>query len=179
MNNQNNPFVISTKAEEIMKKLSSINKILCTALILAFTVQSSFAVQNYVHTTTTTEQYSASSPVGNFENYTTNAGASAATVAQPVYDYNYYQPVPAANIPVAYCGSLNYNTASGYVNPEYNQTYSKQDIDTPQEYTRTVTTTDQSVDTREKADKVIDRGIKVLGALSIVGAVVGLIISAT
>ena len=161
-----------------MKKQSTINKILCTALILGFTMQSSFAVQNYVVTTTTNEQYSASSPVGRFENYSSNGTASAVTAVQPYYNYNYYQPVPVNNIPVAYYGGVNYNTGVGYTNPEYNQTYSVQDIQTPQDYNKTVTTTTQSIDTREKADKVIDRGFKVIGALSIAGAVVGLILNA-
>lgn len=162
-------------------KQSTIKKILCTTLILAFSAQSSFAVQNYVITTTTNEQYSASSPVGRFENYTNNGTAlpGVTTHAVPIYDYNYYQPTQVAvATPVINYGTPVYTAGTSYTNGDYNQTYSSQDIQTPQEYNKTVTTTEQCIDTREKADKVIDRGMKVVGTLAVVGAVAGLIIGA-
>ncbi len=168
-----------------MKKQSTINKILCTTLILAFTTQCSFAVPNYVLTTTTNEQYSAATPVGKFQNYTSN-GMGYNITPVPAYDYNYYYPNVAVNTPAVNYGvpvyngvnygSPVYNAGVSYGGPESKQNYSAQDIQTPQDYNKTVTTTTQSVDTREKADKIIDRGMKVVGTLAVVGAVAGLII---
>lgn len=182
-----------------MIKQSTI-KILCTTLILTFTMQSTFAVQNYVTTTTTNEQYSASSPTGRFENYSSNGiaipiGTNIATPITPLYDYNYahpayYQPeysqsgysqpatVASATPSMNYYGAPVYTAAVNYEKPDSNQNYSVQDIKNPQNYNRTVTTTEQCVDTREKADKVIDRGMKIVGTLAVVGAVAGLVINA-
>ena len=175
--------------------------------------------QNHVYTTTTTEKYSASSPVGKFENNSTQ-GAVA-----PVYaTYNNYTPYPvyspqpmynaysfAPNGQVSYLnnddnsnnsydskvdseepttiasaapltaygyGAPMYTAGVGYANPNYNSNYSSQDIDTPQSYEKTVTTAQEYVDTRERADKIIDRGSKILGSLALVGAVTGLIMYA-
>ena len=207
-----------------MKKTTSktfISKLLCTTLVLSFVTSPTFAFQNYVHTTTTSENYSAVSPVGRFENYSTN-GAVA-----PIYNYNNYSGYPVyvgqqaysaypeyqnnqynylsnddynvnmkdndtkinngyqnpqialANPVVNYGYNVPMYTAGAtYANPNYNQTASVQDIEVPQNYNKTVTTTQEYVDTREKADKIIDRGAKVLGTLAIVGAVTGLIIHA-
>ena len=179
-----------------------ISKILCTTLILSFLTPPSFAYQNYIHTTTTSENYSASSPVGRFENHTTN-GALA-----PVYNYNNYVGYPIVAGPQVYgigpeytnnqpyyspnyteYDTANKNTESNlnntyqnpqiaganpminygynapmytagatYMNPNYNQTASVQDIEVPQNYNKTITTTQEYVDTRENADKIIDRG---------------------
>lgn len=160
-----------------MKKETTIKSIFCTTLILAFTAQSSFAVQNYTYTTTTSEQYSASSPIGRFENYSSTG--TPITSIPAVYTPNYYQPapVPVANPTMNY-GTPIYSAALNYPNPNCSQTYSVQDIQTPQEFIKTTTTTEQYYDTREKADKVIDRGAKVIGIFAIAGAVVGLILHA-
>lgn len=77
-----------------MKKFTTtpkllIAKILCVSLMMSYTAQTTFAMQNHVLTTTTTESYSASSAVGRFENSTTN-GAVA-----PMY--NIYPNYPANN----------------------------------------------------------------------------------
>lgn len=199
-----------------------ISKLLCTTLILSFVTSPALAYQNYVHTTTTNENYSAVSPVGRFENHSTN-GAVA-----PIYNYNNYAGYPTyigqpmyntyAEYPsnqVSYLSNDNevnaqqtdkerkgydtyqypqvamsapmvnygynvpmYTAGATYANPNYNQTASIQDIEVPQNYNKTVTTTQEYVDTREKADKIIDRGAKVLGSLALVGAVTGLIIHA-
>lgn len=163
-------------------KQSTIKKVLCIGLILTFTAQSSFAVQNYVITTTTSEQYSASSPVGRFENYNSNGNSmptfsTVTTPVTPIYNYNYYNPnqVAVASPAVVY-GTPVYTAGATYGSGDYSQNYSVQDIQTPQEYNKTVTTTEQCIDTREKADKIIDRGTKIIGTLAIVGAVTGLVI---
>ncbi len=181
-----------------------ISKTLCTFLVLSILILPSSAAQNHVYTTTTTENYSAASPVGRFENSTTN-GAIA-----PIYNYNYsgypaYMPQPyiyqpyysngatqtsdkegelsdnkdASGTQVAYGYPTPVYTAGAmYANPNFNQTSSVQDIEAPQDYNKTVTTTQEYVDTREKADKVIDRGVKVLGTLAVVGAAAGLLFKA-
>lgn len=191
---------------------------LCSTLILSiFIMTPSFAYypqQNHVYTTTTTESYSASSPVGKFENNSTQ-GAIA-----PIYTtYNNYTPYPVYSPQPMYAGysfapngqisyleganatptndnsdltkissaapvsSYGYNTpvysaGVGYANPNYSSNYSSQDIETPQTYEKTVTTAQEYVDTRERADKIIDRGSKILGSLALVGAVTGLIMYA-
>ncbi len=169
---------------------SGIKKILSTTLVvLLFTTQSAFAVQNYTVTTTTSENYAATSPVGRFNNYSSNDTTAYAT-ATPIYNYdygynnynnygynngyNYYQPVQNTQY-----YTPTYNSGVAYkATPNYNQNYSGQNIVTPQQYNKTVSTTQQYVDTREKADKVIDRGVKVVGTLAVVGAVTGLLINA-
>lgn len=170
--------------EEINMKNLEVKKLLSTALVLVFTAQGALAVQNYTVTTTTNENYSASSPVGQFNNYSSNGAAYVTTI--PMYNnYNYnngynngysYYSQPVENTQYydpAYSTGVTYRT-----NPNYSQNYSSQTINNPQQYNRTVSTTQQYVDTREKADKVIDRGVKVVGTLAVVGAVTGILINA-
>lgn len=71
-----------------------------------------------------------------------------------------------------------YTAVVGYANPNYISNSSSQYIETPQAFEKTVTTAQEYVDTRERADKIIDRGSKILGSLALVGAVTGLIIYA-
>ena len=199
-------------------------KSVCSILVISvFAMSPSFAYyprQNHVYTTTTTEKYASSSPVGKFENNSTQ-GAVA-----PIYTmYNNYSPYPmyapqpmytsysneannqnlsmndnkdpavdytgnskdslveqttiASAVPLTYgYGTPLYTAGIGYANPNYSSNSSSQDIETPQSYEKTVTTTQEYVDTRERADKIIDRGAKVFGALALVGAATGLILYA-
>ena len=151
-------------------------------LVLTLNILPASAVPNHVYTTTVEENYNASSPVGRFENYSNNGSAvpvsNTATYAQPVYNY---PPVVASTNPTSYAVPV-YNTGVYYdtanCNTNYNTTASVQDIEVPQTYSKTTTTTTQSIDTREKADKIIDRGLKVVGGLAVLGAVAGLVINA-
>lgn len=178
-------------------------KVLCLVLILSFTTQASFAIQNYRHTTTTSENYSAASPVGRFENSTSNGvivpGYTPYPAAIPYYPNVAYTPnytiqdeYTAENhdftqpeIQIAYTapyvnyGVPTYNAGVAYANPNFSQNKNIQDITTPQSYNKTVSTTEEFVDTRERADKIIDRGAKVIGSLALLGAVTGLIIGIT
>lgn len=161
-------------------KNTTINKLLCTAFILVITAQSSFAVQNYSITTTTSENYSASSPVGTFENYSSSGVINPAYTTTTTPAYNYHQTNTTISTPSAVVtyNTPVYSTGIEYAtNAETSQNYSYQDIRTPQAYNKTVTTTTTSVDTREKADKIIDRGTRILLPLAAIGAAVGFIIS--
>ena len=71
-----------------------------------------------------------------------------------------------------------YTAGVGYANPNYSSNSSSQDIETSQTFEKSVTTAQEYVDTRERVDKIIDRGSKILGSLALVGAVTGLIIYA-
>lgn len=117
------------------------------------------ACQNYQHTVTTEESYSSSSPVGTFTNY---SGENTVPHVQVAGYTPYYGPQPI------YSTSVNYNN-----NLASNTTYSQQAIEVPQSYNKVTKTT--YVDTREKADKIIDRGIKVTGAIAVLCTVAGLI----
>lgn len=155
-----------------MKKILTILSIVSLLIVNS---TSAFAYvnygSNYTYTTTTTENYSASSPVGQFSNYNaTNAQPAVVAVnpypAQDYYNYNY-------NVPV-YTGNAYYGTND----TESQVVASNQNIEVPQNYTKTVTTTDTYVDTREKADKIINRGLKVIGGLALIGAVGAIIVGA-
>lgn len=193
-------------------------KAVCATLVVSIMLTTpSFAYypqQNHVYTITTTEKYSASSPVGKFENNSTQ-GAVAPVYATynnytpyPVYSpqpmYNAYSFAPNGQISYLYNGNNSntdeneepitissaapmnaygytapiYTAGVGYMNPNYTSNSSSQDIETPQSYEKTVTTAQEYVDTRERADKIIDRGSKILGSLALVGAVTGLIMYA-
>lgn len=162
-------------------------KFLCaflSLLVFTFFTPTASAVPNYIYTTTVEENYTASSPIGRFENYSNNGTGIPVSTPIPVqsaYNYSYNEPIIASvpsttySMPV-YNGGVYYDTTN--YNTNYNTTYSVQDIEVPQTYTKTTTTTQQSIDTREKADKVIDRGLKVIAGLSIIGAVAGLLVKA-
>lgn len=165
-------------------------KILCfvfTLALLSLNTLKAAAQNNYVHTTQTSEKYSASSPIGHFENYNGNGSfvpvissyappvtTTMAVSAVPVFNgYNTVaQPVVAMstyNTPVL-------NGGVSYGDSSYNNSYSVQDIKVPQDYDKTITTTESFVDTRETADKVIDRSFKIMGGLALVGAAAGVLL---
>ena len=87
----------------------------------------------------------------------------------PVNNVISYAPyVNNTNPTPIYDATVNYNMG------EVNSNYSEQNISVPQSYHKTITTTENYIDTRENADKIIDRSSRVLGTLSVVGAVVAL-----
>ena len=133
-----------------------------------------YGYNNYDRVTTTREDYVASSPTGYFVN---NNVAQNNLV--PV-NYNYYNPQVNTQYyqpnQYDYTGNNVYYNQTSYDN---GQNYTVQNITTPQSYSKTVTTTDSVIDTRETADKVISRGATVVGALALAGIATGLIIGAT
>lgn len=203
-------------------------KILSVSLILAFTftnlLSPALAISsNYVPvSTTTTESYSASSPVGRFETHNGNYNPPVYNVyttpyAAPYAGYDAYGNIVVQSAPIysqqtpvvpvnntytnqdnttnavynmnptntantsqenldkmaynvpAYAGGVTYGAQNAYNS-------SIQDIEVPQNYTKTTSSDVNYIDPREKADKVIDRGLKVLGGLAVGAAAAGLLI---
>ncbi len=120
-----------------MKKIAAL-------LCLIIFSNSAFAVQNYTYTRVEEDQYSASSPVGYFEEYN--------SLNTPVYvDNNGFQNV-------------------NYISHEPSSA-SIQDIRTPQSYNKRKIVTESMRDDREKADKVIERVGTVGVTLGILGLI--------
>lgn len=198
-----------------LRSLLIMKKILSQTLIAVFMLSNLFNCQlafgsNYVPvSTTTTESYSSSSPVGRFETHNGNYTPPVYVQTSPIATYDAYGNVvvapytayayPSQVMPVSnnnanpnndsdnknnnndqntystsaspvYAGNAYYNNAQNSYNSNV------QDIETPQSYTKTTTNNVNYVDPREKADKVIDRGMKVLGTLAVGAAAAGLII---
>lgn len=128
-----------------MKKIFSL--LICVAICIS---TPAFAMCNYTYVTSTQENYSASSPVGHFENYS--------RFERPLENYR--------NKP--YADYQNNTCQSAYIH----------DIQIPQNYNRTIVQTEQMIDTRENIDKNIDRSIKIIGGVALVGVITGLIIHA-
>ena len=179
-------------------------KILSQTLIAVFTLSNLFNYSlalssNYVPiSTTTTESYSASSPVGRFETHNGNYTPPTYVQTTPIATYDAYgnivvSPYTAYGYPTQAVPVMNNTTqnnyenqkqnvepnvfaANAYYNTQNSYNSSIQDIETPQTYTKTTTNNVNYVDPREKADKVIDRSMKVLGTLAVGAAAAGLII---
>ena len=130
--------------------------------ICIFGAVPAMAIEPTTVRTTQEEHYSATSPTGYFATYP--AGSTVQTVNTgyyggyvPVNDTIITTGAPvAANIPATY----------ETVQP---MPASVQQINTPQQYDRVVTTTQSVQDDRETADKVLDRSMKTVGILGLAG----------
>lgn len=109
------------------------------------------------------EHYSATSPTGYFATYP--AGSTVQTVNTGYYNGAYVpvnDTIITTGAPVAATVPATYETTQA-------MPASVQQIDTPQQYDKVVTTTQTFQDDREKADKVLDRGLKTVGILGLAG----------
>jgi len=117
------------------------------------------AIEPHSVVTTQEEHYSASSPTGYFVQYP--EGSVVQTVNNGYYGGGY---IPVNN---------NILTTTTVVPANYETTQSMpatvQQINTPQQYDKVVTTTQTVRDERETVDKVIDRSFKTVGILGIAG----------
>lgn len=121
------------------------------------------AIEPHSVITTQEEHYNASSPTGYFAQYP--AGSTVQTVNTGYYN--------GAYIPV---NETILSTATPAVTP-VPATYETvqpmpanvQQVNTPQQYDRVVTTTQTVRDERENADKILDRSFKTVGILGIAG----------
>ncbi len=120
-------------------------KFLSLVLSLFFASNSAFAIENFTYTIVEEEQYSASSPIGHFENY-----------------QNSEQIIPVNNI------NGMQNTVYVAQSPV---SANVQDIEVPQSYNKRKVVTESRRDERETADKVVDRFGKVAGPLALLGLV--------
>ena len=120
------------------------------------------AIEPHSVITTQEEHYNASSPTGYFAQYP--EGSVVQTVNTGYYNGGYVPvnetilttgPAPAA-VPATY-----ETTQAMPANV--------QQINTPQQYDKVVTTTQTVQDDREKADKILDRSFKTVGILGIAG----------
>ena len=121
--------------------------------------------------TTQEEHYGATSPTGYFATYP--AGSTIQTVT-PGYYNGAYIPV---NDTIITTGAQVNTVPATYTNQPVPVAYETtqpmpatvQQINTPQQYDRVVTTTQTYQDDREKADKILDRSFKTVGILGIAG----------
>ena len=122
-----------------------------------------FAVEPSSVTTTQEEHYSASSPTGYFAQYP--EGSVIQTVNTGYYNGGYVpvnETILTTGAPVAAPVPATYETT------QY-MPASVQQINTPQQYDKVVTTTQTVKDEREKADKILDRSMKTVGVLGLAG----------
>lgn len=115
-----------------------------TILCLIFFTNSAFAAQNYTFTRVENEQYSASTPVGYFEEFNTN-GNPVFINNDSFHNVNYVVETPSSA--------------------------SIQDIYTPQSYNKSKVVTETYKDERETIDKVIERAGTVSITLGILGLI--------
>ena len=113
--------------------------------------------------TTQEEHYNASSPTGYFAQYP--AGSTVQTVNTGYYNGAYIpvnDRIITAGTPVAASVPAVYETTQA-------MPATVQQIDTPQQYDKVVTTTQTFRYDRENADKILDRGLKTVGILGLAG----------
>ena len=119
------------------------------------------AIEPHSVVTTQEEHYNASSPTGYFAQY------PEGSVTQTV-NYGY----PAGYVPVNNGNILTTTTtvpATNTYETTQDMPASVQQINTPQQYDKVVTTTQTVRDERENADKILDRSFKTVGILGIAG----------
>ena len=139
--------------------------------ICIFGAVPAMAIEPSTVRTTQEEHYSATSPTGYFATYP--AGSTIQTVNTGYYN-GAYVPVnetilttgaPVNTVPATYTNQpvpVAYETTQA-------MPASVQQIDTPQQYDKVVTTTQTFQDDREKADKILDRSMKTVGVLGLAG----------
>ncbi|MCR4880601.1 MAG: hypothetical protein K6A44_01430 [bacterium] len=142
----------------------SMKKIFASFLALCiFSAVPAFAIEPTTVTTTQEEHYNASSPTGYFATYP--AGSTVQTVNTGYYNGAYIpvnDTIITTGTPVATNIPATYETTQA-------MPATVQQIDSPQQYDRVVTTTQTVRDDRENADKILDRSMKTVGILGIAG----------
>ena len=117
--------------------------------------------------TTQEEHYSATSPTGYFATYP--AGSTVQTVNTGYYNGYYNNGYIPVNDTILTTGAPVTATVPATYETTQAMPASVQQINTPQQYDKVVTTTQTFQDDRETADKVLDRGLKTVGILGLAG----------
>ena len=123
-----------------------------------------FAIEPSSVITTQEEHYNASSPTGYFAQYP--EGAVVQTYNTGYYNGGY---VPVNETILTTGGAAVPATVPATYETTQSMPASVQQINTPQQYDKVVTTTQTFRDDREKADKILDRSFKTVGILGIAG----------
>ena len=138
-------------------------KICASFLVVCFMgAVPAFAIEPHSVITTQEEHYNASSPTGYFAQYP--EGSVVQTVNTGYYNGGYVpvnETILTTGTPVATVPATYETTQAMPANV--------QQINTPQQYDKVVTTTQRVQDDREKADKILDRSFKPVGILGIAG----------
>lgn len=164
MNHSENFFVIEMSSDIRSQNMVNLMKKFFASFLAVCILGAvpAMAIEPSTVRTTQEEHYSATSPTGYFATYP--PGSTVQTVNTGYYGA--YVPVNDTIIttgaPVATTVPANYETTQA-------MPATVQQIDTPQQYDKVVTTTQTFQDDRENADKILDRSFKTVGILGLAG----------